>query len=112
MLLDYYYASGFVAIAFQSKAEVRWRREPPVTYFGPALDPPLDGSGRKTTTLVRDHEHFMPTKFRSNPLRGSVVKADYVFPYIYTCISAPLLFQVNKYIENFIKIHKAFKSFI
>ena len=112
-----------------------------MTYFGPALDPPLGGSGRKTTTLVRDleyfihtkfhqnpssssgeevenvnsltdgrttddgqrmitighwslwllcpknlvrdHEHFMPTKFRKHPLSGSVVKADYVFPYIY-----------------------------
>ena len=37
----------------------------------------------KITTLVRDHEHFMPTKFRKHPLWGSVVKADYVFPYIY-----------------------------
>ena len=54
-----------------------------MTYFGPALDPPLGGSGRKTTTLVRDHEHFIPTKFRKHPLSGSVEKADYVFPYIY-----------------------------
>ena len=42
-----------------------------MTYFGPALDPPLDGSGRKTTTLVMDHEHFIPTKFRQNPSSGS-----------------------------------------
>ena len=34
-----------------------------MTYFGPALDPPLGGSGRKTTTLVRDHEYFIPAKF-------------------------------------------------
>ena len=54
-----------------------------MTYFGPALDPPLEGSGGKTKTLVRDHEHFMLTKFRKDPLSGSVVKADYVFPYIY-----------------------------
>ena len=73
----------FVALAFQSVAEVCWRRGPRVTYFGPALDPPLDGSGRKTTTLVRDHEHIIPTKFRKHTLSGSVVKADYVFPYIY-----------------------------
>ena len=73
----------FIAVAFQSKTEVRCRRGPPVTYFGPALDPPLDGSGRKTTTLVRDHGHFIPTKFRKHPLSGSVVKADYVFLYIY-----------------------------
>ena len=44
----------------------------PVTYFGPALDPPLGGSGRKTTTLVRDHEYFIPTKFHQNPSSGSV----------------------------------------
>ena len=35
-----------------------WRRSSlkkgtPVTYFGPALGPPLGGSGRKTTTLVK-----------------------------------------------------------
>ena len=43
----------------------------PVTYFGPALDPPLGESGRKTTTLVRDHEYFIPTKFHQNPSSGS-----------------------------------------
>ena len=42
-----------------------------MTYFCPALDPPLDGSGRKTTTLVRDHEYFIHTKFHQNPSSGS-----------------------------------------
>ena len=42
-----------------------------MTYFCPALDPPLDGSDRKTTTLVRDHEYFIPTKFNQNPSSGS-----------------------------------------
>ena len=42
-----------------------------MTYFGPALDPPLGGSGRETTTLVRDHEYFIPTKFHQNPSSGS-----------------------------------------
>ena len=42
-----------------------------MTYFGPALDPPLGGSGRKTTTLVRGHEYFIPTKFHQNPSSGS-----------------------------------------
>ena len=42
-----------------------------MTYFGPALDPPLVGSGRKTTTPVRDHEYFIPTKFHQNPSSGS-----------------------------------------
>ena len=77
-----------------------------MTYFGPALDPPLDGSGRKTTTLVRDHEHFMPIKFRKHPLSGSVVKADYVFPYIYIALVHPPLFHINKYIENSLKFIK------
>ena len=53
-----------------------WRRSflkkgTPVTYFCPALDPPLGGSGRKTTTLVRDHEYFIPTKFHQNLSSGS-----------------------------------------
>ena len=40
-------------------------------YFCPALDPPLGGSCRKTTTLVRDHEYFIPTKFHQNPSSSS-----------------------------------------
>ena len=43
----------------------------PVTYFGPALDPPLGGFGRKTTTLVRDLEYFIHTKFHQNLSSGS-----------------------------------------
>ena len=42
-----------------------------MTYFDPALDPPLGVSGRKTTTLVRDHEYFIPTKFHQNLSSGS-----------------------------------------
>ena len=53
-----------------------WRRSflkkgTPHDLFWPALDPPLGGSGRKTTTLVRDHEYFIPTKFHQNPSSGS-----------------------------------------
>ena len=43
----------------------------PVTYFGPALDPHLGGSGRKTTKIVRDHEYFIPTKFHQDLSSGS-----------------------------------------
>ena len=50
-----------------------------MTYFGPALDPSL-GDLAKTTTLVRYHEHFIPTKFHKYPLSGSEVKADYIVP--------------------------------
>ena len=53
-----------------------WRRSflkkgTPSDLFLPALDPPLDGSGRKTTTLVRDLEYFIHTKFHQNPSSGS-----------------------------------------
>ena len=65
-----------------------WRRSSlekgtPVTYFGPTLDPPLGGFGQKVNTNVRSHDYFIPTKFGKYPLNDSVVKADYVFPYIY-----------------------------
>ena len=42
-----------------------------MTYFCPALDPPLGRSGRKTTTFVRDLEYFIHTKFHQNPSSGS-----------------------------------------
>ena len=42
-----------------------------MTNFGPALDSPLGESGRKTTTLVRDHEFFIPTKFHQNLSSGT-----------------------------------------
>ena len=35
------------------------------------MDPPLGGSGRKTTIFVRDHEYFIPTKFHQNSSSGS-----------------------------------------
>ena len=42
-----------------------------MTYSGPALDRSLGGSGRKTTTLVRDHDYFIRTKFHQNPSSSS-----------------------------------------
>ena len=82
MLLDHCYAFG--VLPFPSSLKKKFVEEgDPVTYFCPTLDLPLDISGRKTTKLVRDHEHFTPTKFCKHPLSSSVVKADYVFPYIY-----------------------------
>ena len=73
----------FVAVAFQSEEEVFLRRGPPVTYFAFSLDPPLGKYGQNIFMHVPGHEHFIPTKFRKHPLSGSVVKAGYVFPYIY-----------------------------
>ena len=52
-----------------------------MTYFGPTLDPPLGGSGRKTTTLVRDHEYFIPTKFHQNLSSGSGEEVENVKVY-------------------------------
>ena len=49
-----------------------------MTYFCPALDPPLGGSGRKTTTLVRDLEYFIHTKFHQNPSSGSEEEVENV----------------------------------
>ena len=53
-----------------------------MTYFGPALDPPLGGFGPKVITNVPGHEYFIPTKFGKYPLNDSIVKPDYAFPYI------------------------------
>ena len=52
-----------------------------MTYFYPALDPPLGGSGRKTTTLIRDHEYFIPTKFHQIPSSGSGEEVENVIVY-------------------------------
>ena len=83
MLLDHCYVFGL--LLYPSGLKKKFIEEgdpPPLTYFCPALDPPLDGSGQKTTTLVRDHEYFIPTKFHKYPSSSYVGKADYVFPYI------------------------------
>ena len=83
MLLDHCYAFGLSLKPSVLKKKFLKEGGSPLTYFCPALDPPLGGSGRKTTTLVRDHEYLIPTKFRKHPPSGSVAKADYVFQYIY-----------------------------
>ena len=48
-----------------------WRstflKKPPVTYFRPALDPPLGRSCQNTLMHVRCHEHFIPAKFHKHP---------------------------------------------
>ena len=51
--------------------------------FCAALVSPLGGSAKKAYKHVQDHDYFTPAKFCKHPLSGSVVKADYVFPYIY-----------------------------
>ena len=60
----------FVAVAFRSEKKKFVEEGDPVTYFWPALDTPFGGYGRKTTTLVREHEYFISTKFHQNPSSG------------------------------------------
>ena len=43
----------------------------PGDLFWPCPGSAPGGSGRKTTTLVRDHEYFILTKFHQNPSSGS-----------------------------------------
>ena len=70
MLLDHCYEFGLLLWLSSLKKNG--------TYFAsPWLRPLAD------LMNVPGHDHFIPTKFRKPPLRGSVVKADYVFPYIY-----------------------------
>ena len=83
MLLDNCYAFGFLLWPSSLKKKFFGQGDPPLTYFGPALDPPRGGFGPKVNTNVRGHDYFIPTKFGKNPFNDSVVKADYVFPYIY-----------------------------
>ena len=75
----------FVAVASRSEEEMFLRRGPPPPgdLFCLALDLPLGKYGQNIFMHVPGHEHFIPTKFRKHPLSGSVVKAGYVFPYIY-----------------------------
>ena len=58
-------------------------RGPSLTYYGPALDLPLGGFGSKLNTNEQGLKYFIPTKFGEYPSSDSVVKSDYVFPYIY-----------------------------
>ena len=60
-----------------------FKKGTPVAYIGPALDPPLDGSGHNALKNVGDPEYFIHTKFHQNPSSSSVAKANYVFLYIY-----------------------------
>ena len=63
---------------------------PLLTYYGPTLDPTFGGFGPKVYTNVWGREYFIPTKFGKYPLNDSVVKADFVFPYINMHYCTPL----------------------
>ena len=71
-------------LCIQFVTEVLWsedecqRRGPSATYFCTTLDPSLGGSGRKTPTLVKDHENFILTNFQWNPSGGSKEEVENV----------------------------------
>ena len=64
MLIDHCYAFGLSLKPFCLKKFLE-EGDPPWPIFAPLL------CGRKTTTLVRDHEYFIPTKFHQNPSSSS-----------------------------------------
>ena len=57
-----------VLTVLKSEEGVFFKKGPPVTS---TIDPLKDGSRWKSTTLVMDQEHFIPTKFHQNPSSGS-----------------------------------------
>ena len=69
MLLDHCYPFGLSAVAFPSEEEVSRRRGPPVTYFGPALDPPLGGSGRKNNNTCKGPWVLHPYQVSSKSIK-------------------------------------------
>ena len=60
----------FVAVAFWAKKN-NFKMGTPVTYFCPALDPPLCSYGRNILMHIRGHKHFILTKFHKHPSCGS-----------------------------------------
>ena len=60
-----------VAVAFRSEEEVLWRRGPPWPILAPPWIRPWADLAEKATTLVRDLEYFIHTKFHQNLSSGS-----------------------------------------
>ena len=81
MLLDHCYE--FSLLEKPSGLKKFFDEGDPRDLFCLALDPPLGRYGQNIFIHVPGHEHFIPTKFHKHALSGFVVKADYVFPYIY-----------------------------
>ena len=78
----------FVAVAFRSVEVFFFFEEGDP--LRPILSRPGSAPGQIWPNIfmhVPGHEHFIPSKFRKHPWSGSVVKADYVFPYIYMHLS-------------------------
>ena len=81
MLLDHCYA--FALLFLPSGLKKKFLKEgDPRDLFLPRPGSAPEQIRPKTTTLARDHEYFITTKFRKHPSSGSVEKADYVSKYI------------------------------
>ena len=59
---------------------------------------------------MRSHKHFIPSKFREHPSCCSIVKADYVFPYLKCLSLTPSIIKIE--ISITIVILQAFNSLI
>ena len=69
MLIDHVYAYGLLMWPSGLRKKF-FEDEDPVIHFGPP-GYALGGSGRKITTLMRNHEYFIPIKFHQCPSSGS-----------------------------------------
>ena len=80
MLLDHCYAFGLLLLSSGLKKNFLEEVDPlPRDLF---LSRPGSAPSQYDRNMhMQVHEHFIPTKFRKHPSSGSVVKADYVFPY-------------------------------
>ena len=56
---------------------------PLIDVLWPCSGSTLGGFGPNVNTNERGLEYFIPTKFGEYPSSDSVVKSDYVLPYIY-----------------------------
>ena len=83
MLVDNCYVFSLLLQHSTLKEKSFGEGAPHLMYYGPALDLPLSGYGPKVNTNERGLEYFIPTKFGEYPSSDSVVKSDYLFPYIY-----------------------------
>ena len=79
MLLDHCYAFSLSLLPSGLKKKFLEKGNPRDLFWPrPGSAPGGGGLAEKTTTLVRDHEYFIPTKFHQNQLSGSGEEVEYV----------------------------------
>ena len=87
MLLDHCYAFGLLLLPSSLKKFFEEGTPQPLwpIFASPWIRPLI-------LMHVQGYENFIPIKFRKHPSSGSVVKADYVFPYIHMHYCNPSFF--------------------